>query len=343
MGNFIYNHRFKDAVSDIESKIDAVGESEIVLAKAEKKMVFKDSEGGIVTVSSDDVFYTQEEVDAMMSKLLTRIENIEEKESIIVADTVAEVAAAPTDSDLVIASTEAIQALTAGTRYNTLTIIGGNANNGDIKANVRDKFTVDGVTINGDKGASNGRILITADTIDLKNITIESGSTAYNVFENNQITPIDKYNVSNLTADNTALNHNILNVYALDNNAVISVKGGYFNLHPEKSNVLRISNYTNATGITVNFEDIEWTYENAGSNDFAYAGLIIYQAAGSDAALNGDTSKIATWTFNFKNCKYNGELVNAVNFGQHSQIMYGYGINRGGVSDLSSIVTVNFE
>ena len=68
MGNFIYNHRFKDAVSDIESRIDLVGESEIVLAKADKKIVFKDSEGGIVTVSSDETFYTQEEVDALLAE-----------------------------------------------------------------------------------------------------------------------------------------------------------------------------------------------------------------------------------------------------------------------------------
>lgn len=68
MGNFIYNHRFQDTVSDIEPKIDLVGESEIVLAKAEKKMVFKDSEGDIVTVSSDETFYTQEEVDALLAE-----------------------------------------------------------------------------------------------------------------------------------------------------------------------------------------------------------------------------------------------------------------------------------
>ncbi len=292
--------------------------------------------------------YTQEEVNVMMSQLLTRINNLEEKESIIVADTAAEVAAAPADSDIVIASTEAIQALTAGTEYKTITIVGGNANNGDIKVKATDKLTIDGMTVNGDKGASNGRVLITASTIDLKNVTIETGSTAYNVFEGTQNTAntdffTSSYNVSNMTVDNTELNHNILNIYTPADNAVINVKDSYFNLHPEKSNVLRLANYTNATGVTVNFENIEWTYENGGSDDYNWAGLIIYQPAASDVARTGDTSNIATWTFNFKNCKYNGEVVDSVNFGEHSQVIYGYGINGGGVSDLSSIARINFE
>lgn len=294
-------------------------------------------------------FYTQEEVNVMMSQLLTRIKNLEEKESIVVADTAAEVAAAPANSDVVIASTEAIQALTAGTEYNTITIVGGNANNGDIKAKATDKLTMDGTTINGDKGASNGRVLISASTVDLKNITIESGSTAYNVFEGTQNTAdssffTSSYTVSNLTVDNTELNHNVLNIYTPDDDAVITIKDSYLNLDVDKSNLLRLANYTNATGVTVNFENVEWTYENAPASDWGWAGLVIYQPSSTDVALNGDTSKIATWTFNFKNCKYNGEVVDAVNYGEHNQVIYGYDINRtGSVSDISSIVTVNFE
>ena len=304
---------------------------------------------GVEALKADKAdVYTQEEVNVMMSQLLTRIKNLEEKESIVVADTAEEVASAPAGSDVVIASTEAIQALTADKEYNTITIVGGSANSGDIKAKATDKLTIDGMTINGDKGASNGRVLISGNTVDMKNVTIESGTTAYNVFEGNQNTTDSNfftrnYNVSNMTVDNTELNHNVLNIYTLADDAVINVKNSYFNLHPEKSNILRLANYTNASGVTVNFENIDWTYENGGSSDFGWAGLIIYQPASNDAALGGDTTKIATWTFNFKNCKYNGEIVDSVNFGEHSQVIYGYGINGGGISDLSSIVTINFE
>ena len=237
-----------------------------------------DLQNSIELKADKETVYTQEEVNVMMSQLLTRIKNLEEKESIVVADTAAEVAAAPANSDVVITSTEAIQALTAGTEYNTITIVGGNANNGDIKAKASDKLTMDGTTINGDKGASNGRVLISASTVDLTNITIESGSTAYNVFEGTQNTAdssffTSSYTVSNLTVDNTELNHNVLNIYTPADDAVITIKDSYLNLDVDKSNLLRLANYTNATGVTVNFENVEWTYENAPASDWGGAGF----------------------------------------------------------------------
>jgi len=294
-------------------------------------------------------FYTQEQVNGIMSQLLTRIENLEEQNGVVVADDASAVENAAANSNLVLTSTEAIQALTSNTKYNTITIVGGNANNGDIKAIASDKLTIDGMTVNGDKGASNGRILISSENVVLKNVEIESGSTAYNIFESSQSTAASEYftsnyEVSNLTVDNTELNHNIVNIYTFNDDAVVTIKDSYFNLDADKSNVLRLSNYTNATGVTVNFENVEWTYENAPVSDWAWAGLIIYQPSATDAALNGDTSKLATWKFNFKNCKYNGEAVNSVNYGEHSQVMYGYGINHdNNVSDISGIATVSFE
>ena len=294
-------------------------------------------------------FYTQEQVNAMMSQLLTRIENLEDKEGVVVADDASSVDAAAAGSNLVLTSTEAIQALTAGTEYNTLTIVGGSANNGDIKAKATDKFTVDGMTINGDKGASNGRVLISASTVDLKNVTIETGSTAYNVFEGTQNTAdssffTSTYNVSNLTADNTALNHNIVNIYTPANGAVINIKDCNLNLDVDKSNLLRMANYTNATGVIINFENVEWTYENAPASDWKWAGLMIFQPSASDIALTGDTSAISTWTVNVKNCKYNGEKVTSNNFGGHNQVVYLYDINHtGAVTDADSVMTINFE
>ena len=294
-------------------------------------------------------FYTQEQVNAMMSQLLTRIENLEDKEGVIVADDASSVDAAAAGSNLVLTSTEAIQALTAGTEYNTLTIVGGSANNDDIKAKATDKFTVDGMTINGDKGASNGRVLISASTVDLKNVTIETGSTAYNVFEGTQNTAdssffTSTYNVSNLTADNTALNHNIVNIYTPANGAVINIKDCNLNLDVDKSNLLRMANYTNATSVTINFENVEWTYENAPASDWKWAGLMIFQPSASDIALTGDTSAISTWTVNVKNCKYNGEKVTSNNFGGHNQVVYLYDINHtGAVTDADSVMTINFE
>lgn len=293
-------------------------------------------------------FYTQEEVNKMMSQLLTRIENLEATDGVIVADDASAVAAAVPGSNLVLTSTDAIQALTENKEYNTLTIVGGNSNV-DIKGIASDKITVDGMTINGDKGASNGRMQISADTVSIKNIEIESGATAYNVFESSQDTTksdyfTKEYNVSNLICDNTELNHNILNIYTPSDNAVINIKDCKLNLDVDNSNLLRMANYTNATNVTINFENVEWTYENAAASDWGWAGLMIFQPSSSDVALSGDTSKIATWTVNVKDCKYNGEKVVANNFGEHNQVVYLYNINNSGaITDAAQVMTINFE
>jgi hypothetical protein len=347
MAKFRYHH-IKSSVEGKAPTAEQLKVAEIAVNDfaGGEKLFIKNSKNEVVDFPRG---YSKNDINALISQLLTRIENLEEMDGVTVADDATTVQTALPGSNMVLTSTEAVQALTANTEFNTITIVGGNANNGDIKTIASDKVTIDGLTINGGKGASNGRIQISSNTVDIKNVKIKTGSTAYNVFESSQNTTMPEYftkeyNVSNLAVDNTLLNHNILNIYTLDNDAVINIKDSYLNLDVDKSNLLRLANYTNATGVTVNFENVEWTYENAPASDWSWAGLVIYQPASSDVALGGNMSKIATWTFNFKNCKYNGEKVNSVNYGEHSQVIYGYDINRtGNVSDISSIVRINFE
>ena len=151
---------------------------------------------------------------------------------------------------------------------------------------------------------------------------------------------------SNIYIDDVNLTHNIINVYTPAENAVITVKDGYFNLDPENSNVMRISNYANSKNITINFENVEWNYEDAGKTDFTYGGLLLYQPASTDSMLANpaNTEAIETMTINFKNCKYNGEPVSEVNIGQHNQIAYIYNAgNNKQIEDLAIYgVTINF-
>lgn len=294
-------------------------------------------------------FYSQEDVNKLVSQLTTRIETIEKKESIVVADSAEMATDAPAGSDVVLTSTDAIDAMTSNKVFNTITLVGGNSNS-DIKLAATDKVTVDGTTINGDKGASNCRMLIYSNDITIKNIDISSGTTAYNVFESSQDVNkseyfVKKYNVSNIICDNTMLNHNILNIYTFENNAVINVSNSKFNLDVDKSNVLRLANICNATGVTVNFEDVEWTYENSEGSNWDFAGLVIYQPYATDHMISGDDTEFKTWKFNFKNCKYNGVKVDALNFGEHNQVMYLYDVNSSGsVTDPSAVegLTVTF-
>ena len=231
----------------------------------------------------------------------------------------------PSETDVFINGDSALNALTTEKTFKNIEISNVDANN-QIYLYATDNIVVDGMEVTGDKGSTNGYVLYSAKDIEISNLSIANGSTAYNVFEGDQTNQnLKVLNASNVMVDNPSLTHNVFNVYKPKNDAVISIKDSKFNLTVDKSNVLRISNTSNATGVTVNFENIEWNYENGLSfNDWRWAGLIIYQPYSTDSGLSGDLTAMKTWKFNFKNCKYNGVKVNANNFGQHNQVFYLY-------------------
>ena len=248
----------------------------------------------------------------------------------------------PSETDVFINGDSALNALTTEKTFKNIEISNVDANN-QIYLYATDNIVVDGMEVTGDKGSTNGYVLYSAKDIEISNLSIANGSTAYNVFEGDQTNQnLNVLNASNVMVDNPSLTHNVFNVYKPQNDAVISIKDSRFNLTVDNSNVLRISNTSNATGVTVNFENIEWNYENGLSfNDWRWAGLIIYQPyshdSGTDSGLSGDLTAMKTWKFNFKNCKYNGVKVNANNFGQRNQVFYLYCVGTSGsVKDASA-------
>ena len=211
-----------------------------------------------------------------------------------------------------------------------------------------DSIALDTIDVTGDKGSSNAFVGLNAPSVEISNATVADGAKPYNVFEQVGNSSIDSFSASNVKVDDVALKHNVFNVYRLENDAVINISDTTFNLDVNNSNALRLANYTNATGVTVNFENVAWTYENTPNKDAAdwgWAGLIIYQPASADVALGGDLSKIQTWNFNFKNCKYNGVKVTANNFGEKNQVFYLYNIGGdGSIKDpVANGLTLNFE
>ena len=248
----------------------------------------------------------------------------------------------PIETDVFINGGSALNALATKKTFKNIEISNVDANN-QIYLYATDNIVVDGMEVTGDKGSTNGYVFYSAKDIEISNLSIANGSTAYNVFEGDQTNQnLKVLNASNVMVDNPSLTHNVFNVYKPQNNAVINIKDSRFNLTVDNSNVLRISNTSNATGVTVNFENIEWNYENGLSfNDWRWAGLIIYQPysndSGTDSGLSGDLTAMKTWKFNFKNCKYNGVKVNANNFGQHNQVFYLYCVGTSGsVKDASA-------
>lgn len=248
----------------------------------------------------------------------------------------------PSETDVFINGDSALNALTTKKTFKNIEISNVDANN-QIYLYATDNIVVDGMEVTGDKGSTNGYVHYSAKDIEISNLSIANGSTAYNVFEGDQTNQnLKVLNASNVMVDNPSLTHNVFNVYKPQNDAVINIKDSRFNLTVDNSNVLRISNTSNASGVTVNFENIEWNYENGLSfNDWRWAGLIIYQPysadSGTDSGLSGDLTAMKTWKFNFKNCKYNGVKVNANNFGQHNQVFYLYCVGTSGsVKDASA-------
>ena len=247
--------------------------------------------------------------------------------------------------DIRIASDDVVNAITADMPYFKNVIIGGAEVSQSIIVKAEERITLDDIVISGGKGSSNGKMTYAANELVLKNITAKDGSTLYNAFEGYQKTDDPKYKgLQRLVAENLDINcpsitHNIINVYTPANGAEIFVRNSKFNLTVDNSNVLRLANYMNAENVTVIFENCDWTYENGiTKNDWKWAGLAIYQPSSSDVALNGDMSKLKTWKFIIKNCRYNGEKVTANNFGQHNQVVYLYDINRSGaVSDPANV------
>ena len=300
-------------------------------------------------LTNDNNFTSVEEVNKMLSKLLTRIEVLEKQQTnLAVASTPEEISAISTqdalNTNLVLTSSEAVESMTSSEKtFQSIAVVGG-AVDSTVKLNATDSVIVDGIEISGDKdNNNNGKINYKSPELVVKNISItDETTTVYNMFEGSQ-TPNDASTLnkvvtfSNIYIDDVKLTHNIINVYTPAEGAVITVKDSYFNLDPENSNVMRIANYANSKNITINFENVEWTYENAGKTDFRYAGLLLYQPANTDAMLESpaNSEALSTMRINFKNCKYNGELVSSVNLGEHNQVAYIY--NAGNAKQIEDI------
>lgn len=252
----------------------------------------------------------------------------------------------PSETDVFINGNSALNALTTKKVFKSIEASNVDANQ-QIFLSAEESIVIDGMEVTGEKGSSNGYVNYSAPIIEISNLSIANGSTAYNVFEGDQSNQnLDVLSASDIVVDNPSLKHNVFNVYKPKNDAVISISDSKFNLTVDNSNVLRLANYGNATGVTVVLENIEWTYENTlTQNDWRWAGLVIYQPSSSDVGLNGNLDYMRTWKFKFKNCKYNGKKVTSNNFGEHNQVFYLYNVgNDGSIKDaVAQGMNVAFE
>lgn len=287
----------------------------------------KEIEGRVETLEMKEKGY-------VFAETTEDINNINDKESV----------------DVVITSNEALAALTSPQiKFKSIAL-----NDCDVENNVylyaSDKITLNNITVDGEKQDNvNGKVNYSAEQITVNGMTVKNGSTVYNVFEGNQKEAnLKKFTATDINCDNTALKHNVFNIYMPSESAEITIENGKFNLNVENSNIMRLSNYANSDNVTITFKNIEWNYENieTAEENWNWAGLIIYQPAGKDEVLNGNFEHLKTWKFNFIDCKYNGEKVTANNFGEHSQVFYLYNVNNEkNITNPEEIegISINFE
>ena len=303
-------------------------------------------------------YTTDTELSDAVHELVVRLNKLEAQNAVLVekgtdsADDIANMSAEDAaNADVVVATDEAIAALATPKTFKSVSVAGGEV--GDttvINLIATDNIDVNGLTVSGQKGTGNGKIIFGANDVTISNVNIEEGCTVYNVFEGKQDKDtqncIDTFNATNITVNDTDLAHNVFNIYQLNDNAAITISDSYFNLNVANSNVLRLSNITNAKNVNVTFRNVNLTYENKpySDGDVKWAGLVIYQPFGTDAAYSGDYTNTQTWTFNFINCRYNGEIVTQNNVGQISQLLYQYDVNHSGVTEEPNIFgTINIS
>lgn len=297
-------------------------------------------------------------LEATVHELVVRLNKLESTNAVLIekgTDTPENIAAKGAEDDVVAATDEAIKALSTNKTFKNVSIVGGEIGSNDvIYLTATDNISVDGITVSGEKGTGNGKIVYAGNDINISNVNIEPGCTVYNVFEGSQDKNaehcVDNFTAKNVTVNDIELKHNVFNIYQLNDGANVKISDSSFNLNMKTSNIMRLSNYTNAKNVTVTFENVDWTYENMpyADGDLMWAGLVIYQPAGTDTNVKtGDEysdEATKTWTFNFINCRYNGEKVTENSFGTNKQVIYQYNVkNEGKSEDPIVFGAINFE
>lgn len=217
--------------------------------------------------------------------------------------------------------------------------------------NAKEKLYISDFIIDGEKAPkTNGKIVFDCKNLVVKDCQTTEGCTVYNIFEQSQSkTPIESVKMTNVTIY-PELTHNVLNLYNIADNANIEISDCSFDLNVKNTNPLRLSNLSNASNVTVTFKNVNWTFENKPMEeaDLIWTALILIQPFGNskntDKAYAGNFDYYKTWKFVFDNCKYNGEKVTSLNYGQHNNVIVGYDFNHDGKTvDVKTLGITNIE
>ena len=174
-------------------------------------------------------------------------------------------------------------------------------------ANLEATGTLDAATQR--KTYGNALFSINADNGEVVVKDLKVGMNGYNGIEiglNGTINPPSKIEIENCDFTGTLTNNGIL-VFGTADNAIVNIKNCHF---AKASNIIRLSNRTNATGVVVNIEDCvidQWEEVQD-----QYAGFLIledYTSTTEDEFLETNRFAPDKITITIKNLIYKGKKV----------------------------------
>lgn len=222
--------------------------------------------------------------------------------------------------------------LSAGKTINAKSIILSDISivgRGLLTINATEGITLKDIVLNptgrGDNGTANGancNLLINPNGSDvvLDNISAPAGSSVYNGIEfgqDNEKAKAGNVTIKNCNFDFTKWTHNCINIYSFKDNAVVNIDDCKFILDGKSvPEAIRLSNYTNATGVTINVTDCNYKYVNTETTTDAnkvWYGFFLFQNV-----KYGQDKTFSSWNINCKNLKCNGTLVTENTIGSNN-------------------------
>ena len=199
-----------------------------------------------------DDYATDGDLASAVRELVVRLNKLEAQNAVLVekaTDSAEDINNMTTEeaaaADVVVATDEAIASLQTPKTFNSISVAGGEVGGQDvINLLATESIDVNGLTVSGQKGTGNGKIIFGSKDVTISNLNIEPGCTVYNVFEGKQDKVeenlVENFTATNIVVNDTDLKHNVFNIYQLKDGANILVKDSVFNLDVANSNIMRV-------------------------------------------------------------------------------------------------------
>ena len=285
------NKNAKDIVSQqqaIAANSKAIEEQKVAIEENGEKIAAL-IEGNFISKDEADKKYAPTEISEELVSLLAQVSMLESKMNDMSKSNVVEVSEITENkyldlsSDFIFSDVEINDKTTIQGKSITMNGVKTSSNDNRLALKGKD-VTINNLKIGGLYNKSQGNAVVTIDNanyITIKDSMI-SPSEAYNGIEIG-LSSVSANIPKNISIDNCVFGEGFTNnailIYKTASNAVINITNCTFD---KIGNVLRLSNSTNASGITVNIancvvKDFVKNYDEKGEIDYSYQGLILLQ------------------------------------------------------------------